>query len=109
MTLPESAERIYVAGDCSVCASAGAAVFLKSLDSGVIFFGCPSCGCAWAKPPTAHVVDTADPPELFASRGFSYAQLAEIKRAGLVPLIKDDGKLEEWDFSGTTGFSPPVA
>ena len=37
---------IYSAGPCSVCAGAGNACFVRSLDSGRIFFACSSCGLA---------------------------------------------------------------
>lgn len=93
MTFRDSTDRIYVAGRCSVCAGAGAAVFLKSLDRGTIFFGCPSCGCAWPTPPEPHVVDSIEAPERFAPAGYTYAQLSEIKAAGLAPLIESEEEL----------------
>ncbi len=109
MASRDAQDRIYVAGGCSVCAGAGAAVFLKSLDGGAIFFGCPSCGCAWPTPPDPHVVDSIEPPERFAPAGFTYAQISEIKTAGLEPLIESDEEAKDWDFRGARGFSPVVA
>ena len=106
MSPGDSTERIYVAG---ACAGGGAAVFLKALEDGVIFFGCPSCGCAWPTPPEPRVVDTVEPPERFARAGFTYAQLSEIKAAGLESLVSCDDSVEGWDFRGARGFSPIIA
>jgi len=102
----EAESRIYVAGECSVCADAGAAVFMKALHDGSVFFACPSCGCAWENPPRPHVVDTVDPPEKFAPAGFTFARLADISAAGLERLIRGHDVADTWDFSDAPGFSP---
>ena len=102
---PEAAERIYFAGGCSVCGAAGAAVFLKALQSGTIFFGCPSCECAWSSPPQPHHVDTVDAPSRFAPCGFTYAGLSDIKAAGMEPLIAGEDAAESWDIWDDIGFS----
>ena len=101
----EAAERIYSAGECSVCGGAGAAVFLKALQTGTIFFGCPSCECAWSSPPQPHLVDTVDAPSRFAPRGFTYARMSDIKAAGMEPLVAREDAAESWDIWDDTGFS----
>ena len=103
---PGTEDRIYWAGECAVCAGAGAAVFLRSLADGRIFFACAACGCAWANPPESHVVDTVDPTEKFAPSGFAYATIADIRAAGLQEVINGEGPVETWDFSDTAGFAP---
>ena len=73
---------IYSAGPCSVCFDSSDALFVRALDTGTIFFLCPSCGCAWAEPPEAGEVKTIDPPEVFAPAGFSLATAADIRTSG---------------------------
>src|SRR5689334_6075174 len=95
---------IYSAGDCSVCASGGFAIFVKDLESRRIFLACPECGCAWSKPPEASVVDTIDAPSAFAPRGFCLATRDEIASAGLADLIKRDVSGASSGFQGRAGF-----
>jgi len=82
--------RMFSGGDCSACASAGAAIFLVANQAPRIFFACPSCGCAWSTPPTAFVVDTVDSVERFAPEGFRLATERDIADAGLLHLVADD-------------------
>lgn len=97
--------RMYSAGDCAVCASAGAAIFLIGEPEGIIFFACAECGCAWAQPPGPLVVDTVDPPIAFAPSGFRLASFADIDAAGLARLIRDDhAERSSSGFAGTPGF-----
>src|SRR6185369_8400560 len=79
--------RMYSAGNCAVCASAGAAIFLVGEPGGIIIFACAECGCAWARPPAALVVDTVDPSLAFAPNGFHLASIADIEAAGLANLF----------------------
>jgi len=79
---------IYSAGDCSVCASAGRAIFVKALEDGKVFLACPECGCAWLKPPQPFVVDTIDAPIVFAPNGFCLATWNDVAAAGMADLIK---------------------
>jgi hypothetical protein len=95
---------MYSAGDCSVCASAGFAVFVKNIDDGKVFLACPECGCAWPKPPLAYVVDTIDAPALFAPSGFCLATADEITSAGLGDLVKGDVADASSGFRGVVGF-----
>src|SRR5439155_14141962 len=95
--------RIYLAGECSVCGGAGAAVFMKALHDGSLFFACPSCGCAWENPPRPYVVDAIDPPDKFAPAGFTFARSADIRTAGLEHLIKGHDVADTWNFSDTPG------
>jgi hypothetical protein len=96
---------MYSAGDCSVCGSAGGAIFLTSVLDGRVFFSCPACGCAWARPPTPFVVDSADPPTTFAPGGFCVASRDDIERAGLADLIRDDDHwLSSFGFADTDGY-----
>jgi hypothetical protein len=81
--------QMFSAGDCSVCASAGAAIFLTSVRDRSVFFACAECGCAWTRPPAPFLVDTADPPITFAPDGFRIASREEIDAAGLADLIRD--------------------
>src|SRR4051794_34276225 len=92
--LPSKRGRMYSAGDCSVCSGAGAAVFVIAADTARIFFACPACGCAWAQPPIAHVVDTIDPPSLFAPTGFRLASYVDIFEAGLLASIREEQTAE---------------
>ena len=78
---------IYSAGPCAVCFDSGDALFVRAIDTGKIFFLCPSCGCAWAEPPTAGEVETIDPPEVFAPAGFTLATKADIHTARWVDRI----------------------
>ena len=79
-------------------------MFLQAADAGPVFFACSSCGCAWDRPPEPYVVDRVDPPAKFAPSGFTYARLADIKAAGLEPLIAGFGEPNTWDFAGAPGF-----
>jgi hypothetical protein len=100
-------ERMYSAGDCSVCASAGAVVFVARVGAAELFFACPECGCAWRNPPTPFQVDTIDPPSAFAPQGFTVATLQEIRAAGLDNLIRQrDIELSATSFSRMAGFRP---
>jgi hypothetical protein len=81
---------MYSAGDCSVCASGGFAIFVKALGTGKIFFSCPDCGCAWSTVPEAFVVDTIDPPASFGGEGFCVATVEEIASAGLTDLVRSE-------------------
>jgi hypothetical protein len=105
MALGTTKSRIYVAGECCVCGGAGAAVFMKSVCDGRIFFACPACGCAWADPPRPHYVETADPPEKFAPAGFTFARSEDIRSAELEGLIKGDVDASDWDFSDAPSFA----
>jgi hypothetical protein len=86
----ESASPMYSAGDCSVCASAGAAIFVKRLADRTVFFSCPECGCAWLKPPVPLQVDSVDRPTSFAPEGFCVATLSDIAAAGLSGLVQSE-------------------
>lgn len=100
---------LYSAGDCSVCASAGAAIFVKRVGSEV-FFASPSCGCAWRQPPTPFQVETIDPPTTFAPEGFRIASFEDISSAGLAALIRGhdtDGTTS--CFAGMAGFEGSVS
>src|SRR5688572_22963992 len=79
---------MYSAGPCCVCYTSGAALFVQDADSGRIFFFCPSCGSAWAKPPTPFEVQSIDPPMKFAPHGMKLPTKGEIVAAGLKHLIK---------------------
>jgi len=47
----------FSAGDCSVCASSGAAFLLVRREAGTPIFFCPLCECSWETPPQPYVVD----------------------------------------------------
>lgn len=74
----------------------GDAVFMFSLESQRIFFLCPACGCAWERPPTPLIVDTADPPNVFA-RQFCIASLDQIELSGLNHFITRE--VPEWVYA----------
>jgi hypothetical protein len=95
---------MYSAGDCSVCASAGFAIFVRALDDGKVFLACPECGCAWSKPPKAFVVDTIDAPSALAPKGFCLATPDEIASAGLGGFVKSDVVGASSGFRGIAGF-----
>jgi sugar phosphate permease len=95
---------MYSAGDCSVCVSAGFAIFVKGLEDGRIFLACPECGCAWAKPPEAFLVDTVNAATVFAPNGFCLATPDEIASAGLADLVKNDVAGSSSGFHGMAGF-----
>lgn len=95
---------MYSTCECSVCASAGCAVFVKDIVSGKLFLACPECGCAWARPPEAFVVDTIDAIVLFAPQGFWLATSDEITSAGLSDLVKRDVASASSSFRGMAGF-----
>jgi hypothetical protein len=97
--------RMYSAGECAVCASAGAAIFLVSEPEGLVFFACAECGCAWASPPTPLVVDSVDPSIAFAPNGFRLANRGDIDAAGLASIIQDDhAERSSSGFAGTPGY-----
>ena len=97
--------RIFSAGDCSVCTTAGAAIFLVANGAPRIFFACPSCGCAWSTPPTALVVNTVDSPALFAPDGFRLATQRDIADAEMLHLVADDhAEQSTVSFDGNHGF-----
>lgn len=95
---------MYSAGDCSVCAGAGFAVFVKHLGDGKVFLACPERGCAWSKPPQAFVVETIDDPSLFAPTGFCLATPDEIASAGLAGFVKSEVGSASSGFGGIAGF-----
>jgi hypothetical protein len=96
---------MYSAGDCSVCAGAGAAVVVAPVGGGDLFFSCPACGCAWSEPPVPYVVDTIDPPVTFAPRGFRLASLDEIRHADLEHRISGEHTASSFcDFDEGSGF-----
>ena len=97
----------FSAGLCSVCVDAGDAVFVRAHGSGRIFFLCPDCGIAWAQPPEPYIVDTIDPPTLFAPTGFSIATATQIREAHLENLVKGDApEISVEGVRGLAGFRP---
>ena len=96
---------LYSAGSCSVCADAGAAVFVRCLRSGKLFFACGGCGVAWLEPPVPHLVDTVTAPLEIAPDGWIAATLSEITSAGLAPLVHHELS-EDTDafFAGVFGY-----
>jgi hypothetical protein len=63
------------------------------------------CGCAWAGVPDPFVVNTIDPPAVFASSGFRVASRSEIEAAGLTALIQRDFDLQSGlSFVGKNGY-----
>jgi hypothetical protein len=70
-------------------------VFLKSIESGRIFLHCTSCGLAWDKPPTPHVVEALDPPECFAPKGIAFPSRAEIEAAGFGHYIEEERREQD--------------
>jgi hypothetical protein len=90
MLMGEGARPIYSAGDCSVCASGGAAIFVKRLADRTVFFSCPECGCAWLERPVPFQVDSVERPTSFAPEGFCVATQADIAAAGLSALIRSE-------------------
>jgi hypothetical protein len=98
-------DRIYSAGGCAVCASAGAAIFVKDVASGALFFACPECGCAWRGVPTVGLADTVDSPSHFAPAGFAVASRMDIDLAGLGDLVRHEQTADlESIFLGVAGF-----
>jgi hypothetical protein len=96
---------MYSVGDCSVCGGAGAAVVVAPVGAGDVFFACPACGCAWSEPPVPYVVDTIDPPIVFAPQGFRLASLDEVRRAGLEHRISGEHTAETFcGFDEDLGF-----
>lgn len=87
---------LYSARVCPVCDIAGDALFVKDGVSGRVFFLCPSCGCAWLRPPRPHQVETADPPERFAPDGLTVPTRAEIVAQGWEGAIARDVEDDEW-------------
>jgi hypothetical protein len=98
---------IFSAGPCSVCGDAGDAVFVRARGSGRIFFLCPECGIAWARPPQPYIVDTIDPPSLFAPSGFSIATHTQIRDARLEHLVTGESPdTSAESLHGLAGFCP---
>lgn len=77
---------VLVAGECPVCPGFGAAVFVASIESGRVFFACPTCGCAWNRPPSASV-EAVEAPLRFASGGFRLADRDDVEAAGMTSLV----------------------
>ncbi len=87
---------LYSAGECPVCSIAGDALFVKNPDSGLIFFLCPSCGCAWLQPPRPYTVETVDPPTLFAPRGITLPSKADIPASEQREVVAREVEDDEW-------------
>lgn len=73
----------YSAGPCPICADFGSLSILKALESGLLFFHCEACGCAWNLVPKPVRVDCVNPVEKFAPKGHIEAPLEEIRAAGI--------------------------
>jgi hypothetical protein len=54
-------EKLYRCGDCPVCSFLGDLVLLEAVGTGALFVFCPSCGCAFERPPEG--VEEITPPE----------------------------------------------
>ncbi len=50
------AKCVYTTGRCPVCFDFGAVAVLRRRDTDALVFFCPTCACAWPKPP-------GDPPD----------------------------------------------
>lgn len=87
---------LYSAGECPVCSIAGDALFVTDRVSGRVFFLCPSCGCAWQRPPRPREVETIDPPELFAPHGVAVPSKEEIISQGWQGAIAREFDEDEW-------------
>lgn len=61
---------------------------VKAIGSGLIFFACKACGCAWDQVPKPMTVDTVDSVYKFAPKGCVFATRQEIRDAGLETIIK---------------------
>src|SRR5262245_31823105 len=97
--------RMYSAGDCSVCASAGAAIFMRRLADRTVFFSCPECGCAWTDPPSPFQVTSIDRPTSLAPESFCVATRADIEAAGLSLLIRrEETSPPASGFTGIDGY-----
>lgn len=95
---------MYSAGDCAVCASGGAAIFVKDVESGRVFLSYPECGCAWLESPKPFVVDTVYAPIDFAPNGFCLATPNDIVAAGMADSIKSEATEASSGFVGSRGF-----
>jgi hypothetical protein len=49
---------LFSIGDCPVCADSGAVVLLVPRGGGSVFYYCPLCGVAWARPPNYPKLDS---------------------------------------------------
>ena len=87
---------LYSSGECPVCGRDSDVLFVKDSTSGHLFFLCPSCGCAWLKPPPRHELESVDPPSRFAPSGLGLPTLQEITDAGHQALIVREVKDEDW-------------
>ncbi len=90
-------------GLCPICADAGAVIVMARVDTGVLFFACPGCGCAWKAPPTAPNVDSINEPKELAPGGFRLASKAEVLVSKLRVADWDAGR-DHTDFEGIVGF-----
>jgi predicted RNA-binding Zn-ribbon protein involved in translation (DUF1610 family) len=81
-------ETLLSAGDCPVCETFGAVLFVKAVGTKNIFFLCPMCGVAWVRPPAPHILDEISSPQLHAPQGIDLPTRAEIDAAGLTEDIR---------------------
>lgn len=86
--------KLYSAGECPVCASAGALVLLVAIADASSLYLCPMCGCAWRTPPPARRVDeirSLDDVSPSGARLPTSAEVAAMRGTALVEL-----PLDEW-------------
>jgi hypothetical protein len=89
---------LFSAGDCPVCFFSGDVLFVKDRLSGQIFWYCPSCGCAWPRPP-GPTIDSVEEAEAYAPGGIELPTRHDIVASDLESLIVREVALERWSIS----------
>lgn len=78
---------VFTAGDCPVCASAGALIFVTGTPRGRVVVYCPTCECAWPRPSEARQVDAVNRLSDLGVRDIRAANQSEINGAGFTNFV----------------------
>lgn len=87
--------KLFVAGECPICAGFGASLFVKEALSDKVFFFCPSCGTAWENPVPSQPYELV-PPDKLAPTGLTLPTREDVKGAGFAHLITKEVPYSEW-------------
>src|SRR5689334_11164417 len=87
---------LFSGGDCPVCGCSGDLICVLPKDRAEFFFFCPSCGCAFRRPPPKWHLDTVDPVWHFAPHGIRLPAKREILDANLWHLVEREVAEERW-------------
>ena len=83
----ELGSTVFTAGDCPVCASAGALIFVTGSPRGRVVVYCPTCECAWPRPTDARRVDAVNRLSDLGVRDIRAAKQSEIDGAGFTTFV----------------------